>query len=179
MHLLWADHYPTMIGHIYMINFMSIKQYIHIHFQPTISLFFQIVDKSNHHAFTAYVGSSNSDWTGRTLVFPTVLYSVGTGYNRGTGIFTAPTAGTYVFYISFQSAQHKDISFQIMLNQQSMVRAMAYYKGGSSVDIHQTGTNMAIYHLQTGDTVWVKRYAGTGYYSDYFGLTTFSGFKLY
>ncbi|XP_065927339.1 putative leucine-rich repeat-containing protein DDB_G0290503 [Magallana gigas] len=136
-------------------------------------------DKSNHHAFTAGISTRNADWTGGTLVFPVVIYSVGTGYNPSTGIFTAPTAGTYVFYVSVQSAHQKYIYLDIVLNGSSKVRAMAWYRSGSSISIYQTGTNLVILHLQTGDRVWVKRAFGTGYYSDSAPVTTFSGFKLY
>eukprot|EP00105_Crassostrea_gigas_P011435 XP_011427101.1 PREDICTED: uncharacterized protein LOC105328052 [Crassostrea gigas] len=136
-------------------------------------------DKSSHHAFTAGISSYNNDWTGNTLVFPVVIYSEGTGYNPSTGIFTAPTAGTYVFYVSVQSAHLKYIHLDIVLNGSIKVRAMAWYGSGSSINIYQTGTNLVILHLQTGDRVWVKRGGGTGYYSTGAHQTTFSGFKLY
>lgn len=86
-------------------------------------------------------------------MFPTVIYSEGTGYNPSTGIFTAPTAGTYVFYVSVQSAYQKYIDLDIVLDGNSKVMAMTYYGSGSGVAIHQTGTNLVILHLQTGDRV--------------------------
>uniref|UniRef100_K1QZD8 Complement C1q-like protein 2 n=1 Tax=Magallana gigas TaxID=29159 RepID=K1QZD8_MAGGI len=138
-----------------------------------------ITNKSNHHAFTAGISSTDDGWTGDTLVFPTVIYSVGTGYNPITGIFTAPTAGTYVFYVSVESAHHQLIYVDIVMNGSSKVRAMAWYGGGSSISVYQTGTNLVILHLQTGDRVWVRRGGGAGYYSDSDHITTFSGFKLY
>uniref|UniRef100_K1RBT2 Collagen alpha-2(VIII) chain n=1 Tax=Magallana gigas TaxID=29159 RepID=K1RBT2_MAGGI len=116
---------------------------------------------------------------GGTLVFPVVIYSEGTGYNPSTGIFTAPTAGTYVFYVSVQSAHQKLIYLDIVLNGSAKVRAMAWYNSGSSVNMIQTGTNLVILHLQTGDKVWVRRGGGDGYYSDGYHITTFSGFKLF
>ena len=159
-----------------MINFVSIKQYIHFTLQSVI---FPIVDKSSHHAFSAGISLSNSDWSGDTLVFPVVIYSEGTGYNPSTGIFTAPTAGTYVFYVSVQSVLQKYIYLDIVLNGSSKVLAMAWYDSGRNVRIHQTGTNLVILHLQNADRVWVKRHSGTGYYSYSTHITTFSGFKLY
>ncbi|XP_052707541.1 multimerin-1-like isoform X1 [Crassostrea angulata] len=137
-----------------------------------------IDDKSNHHAFSAGISSYNFDWTGDTLVFPIVIYSVGTGYNPSTGIFTAPTAGTYVFYVSVQSGSNKHIYLDIVLNGLSKVRAMTWNSRRSSVPIYQTGTNLVILHLRTGDRVWVKRHSGTGYHSHDIPITTFSGFKL-
>ncbi|XP_052707542.1 uncharacterized protein LOC128182828 isoform X2 [Crassostrea angulata] len=137
-----------------------------------------IDDTSNHHAFSAGISSGNSGWTGGTLVFPTVIYSVGTGYNPSTGIFTAPTAGTYVFYVSVQSAFQKFIYLDIVLNGSSKVRAEASYGSGSSISIRQTGTNLVILNLQASDRVWVSRNYGTGYRSYNVPSTTFSGFKL-
>ncbi|XP_052710728.1 uncharacterized protein LOC128185092 isoform X2 [Crassostrea angulata] len=137
-----------------------------------------IDDKSNHHAFTAGIRSGNDGWTGDTLVFPVVIYSEGTGYNPSTGIFTAPTAGTYVFYVSVLSAYQNYINLVIVMNGSSKVRATAFYGSRSRVQIEQTGTNLVILHLRTGDRVWVKRYSGTGYASHDIPITTFSGFKL-
>uniref|UniRef100_A0A8W8JDH7 C1q domain-containing protein n=1 Tax=Magallana gigas TaxID=29159 RepID=A0A8W8JDH7_MAGGI len=91
----------------------------------------------------------------------------------------APTAGTYVFYVSVQSAHQKLIYLDIVLNGSAKVRAMAWYNSGSSVNMIQTGTNLVILHLQTGDKVWVRRGGGDGYYSDGYHITTFSGFKLF
>lgn len=112
-------------------------------------------------------------------MFPVVIFSEKTGYNPSTGIVTAPTAGTYVFYVSIQSELQKEIRLDIVMNGSTKTRAMAYYNSGISVKIHQTGTNLVILHLQTGDRVWIRRYAGSGYFSDYGYITTFSGFKLH
>uniref|UniRef100_A0A8W8JB26 C1q domain-containing protein n=3 Tax=Magallana gigas TaxID=29159 RepID=A0A8W8JB26_MAGGI len=136
-------------------------------------------ENSRNHAFSAGISLGKSVWTGGTLVFPVVIYSEGTGYNPSTGIFTAPTAGTYVFYVSVQSAHQKLIYLDIVLNGSAKVRAMAWYNSGSSVNMIQTGTNLVILHLQTGDKVWVRRGGGDGYYSDGYHITTFSGFKLF
>lgn len=137
-------------------------------------------DTINHHAFTAGISSDNSGWRGDTLVFPVVIYSEGTGYNSSTGIFTAPTSGTYVFYVSVQSAYQKFIRLNIVLNESTKVQVMTWYNSGSSVEIHQTGTNLVILPLRTGDRVWVKRSVDSiGYHSNINLATTFSGFKLY
>lgn len=84
-----------------------------------------------------------------------------------------------VFYISIQSAFQKDISVDIVLNGSIKVQAMTWYGSGSSVKIHQNGTNLVILHLQTSDRVLVKRSGGTGYFSNGTQEKTFSGFKLY
>nr|XP_022295449.1 paramyosin-like [Crassostrea virginica] len=136
-------------------------------------------DKKMNVAFSAGIPSHNYDWVGNTLVFPDVIYSEGKGYDSNTGVFTAPTEGTYLFYISIQSALQKYIYLDIVLNGSAKVRSMAHYASGSTINIHQTGTNLVILYLTTGDRVWVKRGGGTGYYSDSVHVCTFSGIRLY
>ena len=130
-------------------------------------------------AFSAGIPSSDYDWVGSTLVFPDVIYSEGKGYDSNTGVFTAPTEGTYLFYISIQSAYQKNIFLDIVLNGSSKVRSMSYYNSGSNIGIHQTGTNLVILYLTVGDRVWVKRGRGTGYFSNSGHICTFSGIRLY
>ncbi|XP_062591336.1 multimerin-2-like [Saccostrea cucullata] len=127
-------------------------------------------------AFTAGVTTTSTVWNSGTLVFNKVINNVGGGYNPNTGIFTAPLNGDYVFYVSIQSYSNDySIYIDIVLNGSSKVRAMAYKL--NSNDGYETGTNMVTLRLQQGDTVWVKHYSGTGYYtlSDA-PITTFSGF---
>lgn len=144
-----------------------------------IEFHFLFVDKGLNVAFTAGIESRDDSWSGSTLVFPHVIYNEGGGYNSNTGVFTALSAGTYVFYISVQSARQKYIYLDIMLNGSTKVRAMAYYDSGSTIGIHQTGTNLVVLPLQKADRVWVRRILGTGYWSDNGHITTFSGFGLF
>ncbi|XP_048730774.2 filamin A-interacting protein 1-like [Ostrea edulis] len=127
-------------------------------------------------SFTATITSSSSSWSGGTLVFPKVINNVGGGYNTGTGIFTAPVGGHYVFFVSVQSYGSGDIRVDIVLNGSSQVRTMAYDRGGN--EYYETGVNLVVLRLDKGDTVWVKHYLGKGYYTDSVPITTFSGFQL-
>ena len=138
-----------------------------------------ITDKRTKIAFSAGIASGADGWSGDTLVFPDVIYSEGKGYDSKTGVFTAPTEGTYLFYISIQSAWQKYIYLDIVLNGASKVRSMAQYNSGNTISMHQTGTNLVILYLTVGDRVWVKRGGGTGYYSNSYHVCTFSGVRLY
>ncbi|XP_078323245.1 uncharacterized protein LOC144622444 [Crassostrea virginica] len=71
-------------------------------------------DKKMNVAFSAGIPSYDDDWVGSTLVFPDVIYSEGKGYDSNTGVFTAPTEGTYLFYISTQSKYQKYIFLDIV-----------------------------------------------------------------
>ncbi|XP_048781201.2 uncharacterized protein LOC125683783 [Ostrea edulis] len=124
--------------------------------------------------FTVGVTSSSSSWTGSTLVFPHVVYNGGNGYNPSTGIFTSPTDGTYVFFVKVNVYGSNYLYLDIVLNGNSKVRSMSHNSAQ-----YMTGTNLAVLRLNKGDRVWVKRYSGTGYYSDSVPITTFSGFLLW
>ena len=127
--------------------------------------------------FTAGVTSSSDSWNSGTLVFPNVITNVGKGYNPRDGVFTAPRAGVYVFFVNVQSYDAKSIYVDIVLNGATTVRTMAFSYVGHGY--YEAGPNLAVLSLQTGDRVWVKHYSGQGYYtySDS-PITTFSGFLI-
>lgn len=130
-------------------------------------------DVSTRIGFTATVSSTSSTWKSGNLVFDVVITNVGNGYNPGTGVFTAPTAGEYVFFVNVQSFGTQSIYVDVVLNGVTKVRTMAYSTGGN--DFYDAGPNLVVLTLQKGDGVWVKRYSGQGYYIDG-PITTFSGF---
>ena len=134
------------------------------------------VDVSTRIGFTAGVTSASSSWNSGTLVFPKVITNVGSGYNPSDGVFTAPRAGVYVFFVNVQGYSNYDMSVDIVLNGVTKVRTMSY---GSVSDNYNAGPNLAVLSLQTGDRVWVKNHSGQGYqtHSDS-PITTFSGFLI-
>ena len=122
--------------------------------------------------FTAGVTSSSSSWSSGSLVFPKVITNVGNGYNPSGGVFTAPTAGVYVFFVNVQGYSSYNINVDIVLNGASKVRTIAQTN-------YDAGPNLAVLSLQTGDRVWVKYYTGLGYWTYSDGpITTFSGFLI-
>ncbi|XP_062576274.1 complement C1q and tumor necrosis factor-related protein 9A-like [Saccostrea cucullata] len=140
-------------------------------------------DLSKRIGFTAGVSSSGSSWSSGKLIFTKVLYNQGNGYDSSSGIFTAPSAGVYVFYVSITSYSSNAISVDISLNGYSQVTARSNAGSGSGYRSsfsysYQTGTNMAVLSLKRGDRVWIAYNSGTGYYSDYTQITTFSGFLI-
>ncbi|XP_078312699.1 complement C1q tumor necrosis factor-related protein 3-like [Crassostrea virginica] len=111
-------------------------------------------------AFTAAVTSPSNTWNSGNLIFNRIISNLGNGYNRRTGVFTAPVAGTYVFYVSVNEYSKLGIGLEIVLNNVSKVRLLGY-----SDSVHQTGTNMVVLNLQKNDGVCVRRYWGKGYYT--------------
>ena len=120
-------------------------------------------------AFTAGVTGSDHYWSSGTLVFPTVLYNTGSGYDSSTGIFTSPEDGTYVFYVTITSYNSNSIYVDIIKNGLSKVRAKAYSSNGS---------NMVVLSLDRGDKVSVNFHSGRGYYSASTPVTSFTGFQI-
>ena len=111
------------------------------------------------------------------MVFPKVITNVGNGYNPSDGVFTAPRAGVYVFFVNVQSNNKENIFVDIVLNGTTKVRTMAYDYGDN--DYYEAGPNLAVLSLQTGDRVWVKHWSGQGYWTHSDGpITTFSGFLI-
>lgn len=125
--------------------------------------------------FTVGVTSSSSSWNGGILIYPHVVTNIGNGYNPSTGKFTAPTDGTYVFFITVVAYAGKTVYLDIVYNGSRKVRTMSY---GTATISYQTGTNMAVLPLYKGDSVWVIHWSGAGYYAYDVPITTFSGFLL-
>jgi hypothetical protein len=134
---------------------------------------FYLSDPSNKVAFTAGATSSSTTWNSGALVFPKVIHNIGGGYNPSTGVFTAPTEGHYVFFVTVVEYNQQYSRVDIVLNGTSKVRTL-----GDDNAAYQTGANMVVLQLQRGDTVWIRHASGKGYYTDSVPVTTFSGFRL-
>lgn len=154
----------------------QLKKCNFVHFnrksKPDLSIK-SLVDVSRKIGFTASASGSVSSWNSGTLIFPAIIRNNGNGYNPGTGVFTAPRAGTYVFYVNVQCYYNQDIHVDIVLNGATQVRAMAQGTSGP----YDASSNLVVLILQKEDRVWVNFRAGKGYYSDG-PMTTFSGFQI-
>ena len=124
-------------------------------------------------AFTAGIGSYSRTWEGDILVFPHVITNKGQGYSSSSGKFTAPRDGTYVFTLTAVSWDINALHLDIVHDGVRKVRTMSFNSAS-----YQTGTNLVVLELDSGDAVWVKRYSGRGYATDSVPMTTFSGFIL-
>lgn len=74
-------------------------------------------------------------------------------YNPNDGVFTAPTAGVYVFFVNVQSYNILSVYVDVVVNGARKVRTMAS-------NHYDAGPNMAVLTLLKQDRVWVKRYSG-------------------
>lgn len=133
-----------------------------------------LVDVSTRIGFTATVSSSSSNWNSGTLVFPVVITNLGNGYDPNDGVFTAPTAGTYVFFVNIISYSTKTVSVKIILNGRKQIDSLAQ---SENTNAYNSGSNLVVLPLHKADRVWVSYNYGTGYYGGH-PMTSFSGFLI-
>ncbi|XP_062600120.1 complement C1q and tumor necrosis factor-related protein 9A-like [Saccostrea cucullata] len=124
-------------------------------------------------AFTAgIIGESGGHTYTGTVKFPEVIYQVGGGYNPTTGVFTAPKAGLYLIFCTNVAKYHETFWTKIMMNGSVKAGAMAYV-GSSTMNVHQSASNLVVHQLQVGDRVWIEVFSGSHLYSA-LSDTTFS-----
>lgn len=106
------------------------------------------------------------------VVFDVVPYNAGAGYDKHTGIFRVPAAGTYVLSLNIQrhGSDQDTIIMAIRKGDTTLGAAEAGYSP------YEHGTTVVTTHLKEGDAVTVQPVHGTVVYG---GLSTvFSAFRI-
>ncbi|KAH9492102.1 Complement C1q-like protein 4 [Bulinus truncatus] len=108
----------------------------------------------------------------QTLVYDAVHTNIGGGYNRQTGVFTAPESGVYLFTVSCLTNNGYSLELNVFQNHFRVATAYAS-------DVFRSSSNTVILQLKKGDEVQVKSH-GSGYaYADSKGFyNSFSGFRI-
>ncbi|CAC5358148.1 C1QL [Mytilus coruscus] len=130
-------------------------------------------------AFYAYLSKHEiNPSTHHTLIYDVAKTNAGNGYNAVTGIFTAPTAGTYVFtwVTRMYEAGH---STEILVN--NVVFGASYLRIGHSNDVSVSGT--VVTQINKGNSVFVRVHStltGSGnILSEQYGRSSFAGWLLH
>lgn len=133
---------------------------------PLVLLQILVCDQVAFHAVltTTSVSVSSDD----TIKFNNVITNVGGGYNRSTGIFTAPVAGYYEFIVTIMAQSGNSFISKVLING-SDYYCHAY---GSSRSQSQGMCDLILY-LYQGSTARVTTYSGSALYGN--GFSSFSG----
>jgi hypothetical protein len=115
------------------------------------------------------VGSSS-----QVIVFPTVLFNEADSYNHGTGKFTAPVNGLYMFSLAFCVYTNKNLIIGIIIEGTRYTTSL--FRGDNAYGCSSADT-VAI--VTAGQKVWVESipvgHTGTIIYQDEYRWNTFSG----
>ncbi|XP_060606448.1 collagen alpha-1(X) chain-like [Ruditapes philippinarum] len=109
----------------------------------------------------------------QTMVFPEVTLNEGGGYDKITGIFTAPLAGLYQFSVHICHATTKYVVVAIVHKDTEVAMTTGYEKDTSSCS-----SAMALVNMETGDRVYVKVTYPSALYADKYRWPSFSGVLL-
>lgn len=146
--------------------------------RPALSLRGRQISQKGPVAFSAYLDHNvEHAGEGQTIKFNQILINDGNGYNRYTGVFTAPESGVYFFTFTIHNQQHQT-NARLVKDSQNIV--------GSVVDTKETtennmSTNSAVITVEAGQAVWVEQLTSNAELisvSNY-RQVTFSGFLLY
>lgn len=109
-----------------------------------------------------------------TIVYDAVTTNVGNAYDKQAGIFTAPVAGTYVFFINCMSVDATSEESYILVDGASV--AACYSSKPRTMTTEQGGTLTTV-HLTAGQKVWVQILQNAENVRGY-RWNTFSGFLV-
>lgn len=100
-----------------------------------------------------------------TVMFQNILYAVGGGYDRRTGVFTVPKNGLYIIFCNIMdNSQFGNFWAKMMINSLTKAVVMASY-GSSHVDAYYTGSNLIVQQLQVNDRVWIQINSTQGHFA--------------
>ena len=111
------------------------------------------------------------------LVFQNIITNEGSGYDKSTGIFTAPVGGVYYFTVHVCVANRKHSPVGIVLDGTFIAKSIQY-----DTDSWTCGSAGAIVTMTSGKQVWVASTDGSTNYVLYssttFLMNTFSGILI-
>ncbi|XP_048766775.2 collagen alpha-1(X) chain-like [Ostrea edulis] len=139
-------------------------------------------------AFYAYFSHSFKALSARTtFVFDAVETNIGKGYNRRTGIFTAPSSGVFAFswtihaagsHVAGSSGKYGETAAVIVQN--GVAKGSIYADTEKKYD-DAASTGFVILHVKRGDRIQiVSPHKGQGafYSSPDNGRTSFAGYRI-
>ncbi|XP_062617216.1 complement C1q-like protein 2 [Saccostrea cucullata] len=131
-------------------------------------------------AFYAYMSKSEHNPSNHhMLIFDTITTNLGGGYNRHSGMFSAPATGLYVFTWTIYTGEHGKTAFAIYVNDDIVSSCFGETDGNSRDYDSETGT--IVVSLNQHDDVYIRSIMACTTYVpsiDWHARTTFAGWKL-
>lgn len=93
----------------------------------------------------------------QTLIFDNVITNVGNGYDKTTGIFSAPVAGVYAFYFTAMSTNSHGY-VQLAIVKHGIVLDILWLEG--SGDMNDQGSTQFTIQMAAGEQLWVRHDIG-------------------
>ena len=125
-------------------------------------------------------GRSTSPTDFQTVKFGSETLDIGSGYNSGTSVYTAPMAGTWTFTWTLSVGHRRRENYGGSYSTQLVVNNSVKDTLFTSLDYVSTST--AVVSLNVGDRVFIRvrsREGGVDIYSySTIGQSTFSGWML-
>lgn len=121
------------------------------------------------HKFLVYRAAAWTDGNGglANVTFDTKVYDTGANYATGTGLFTAPVAGFYLFTWSIAKSQTANTAMLSTLKQIAAIGGgITYYSGNQLYQGATTGgaatVGSALVQMAVGDTAQIQSYGSGG-----------------
>lgn len=131
-------------------------------------------------AFYAYLSTSENAPSNRhTLVFDVIKTNIGRGYNKHSGVFTAPTTGVYVLSWTIYTGDHGRCAFGIYANDD--VVCSTFGETDDDKGDYDAETGVIVVSLNQNDVVFIRSImtCTTRIESGTWNTkTTFAGWKL-
>ncbi|PVD38877.1 hypothetical protein C0Q70_01502 [Pomacea canaliculata] len=109
----------------------------------------------------------------QTLTFNDVITNIGNGYDSATGIFTAPVAGVYIFFLRVMSTNSHG-SIDVVIDKQGAPLDLIFAEG--QTDPYDQGSGQVTTHLAVGEKVWARQQSGEAVRGRWY--TSFTGLLL-
>lgn len=100
-----------------------------------------------------------------------MVTNTGNGYDRQTGLFTAPVSGNYAFFLNVMGVGRSGL-----LGIEKTGRALTYVYSKASADNLDQGATMVTSYLNAGESVWVRQHSLDAVRGTWF--TIFTGFLI-
>lgn len=107
------------------------------------------------------------------LQFDHVITNIGLGYNTNTGIFTAPVAGVYAFFLSVTSSNNHGLLI-LAIDKHGNTLDYVYTEG--SADSNDQGSSHVTTQMAAGEQLWVRQHAGVAVRGG--SYTVFTGYLV-